>query len=312
MDADNQEPLPAGDPPDAAPKPKPYSEKLFDALQAKSEDDLKAVIVGRIHELIASHNVGAYNVVIFFDDERSISDFHADRIYNDVSRVEPARDILLLVQSRGGRVEPAYLISRTCKKISPNKFVVAVPRRAKSAATLLSLGADELHLGMMSQLGPIDPQVGDLPALGLANGLSKITALVCDYPKSSEMWAKYLSENLSLRHLGYFERISESAAQYAERLLRGKQLPDGTTGEQLANHFVNHYKDHSFLIDVDEALALLGPEVVKTGTPEYDFANQVYKDFAFAELLAGIFIKKNLTFVGDLTPGSISLHDKVD
>jgi hypothetical protein len=39
------------------------------------------------------------------------------------------------------------------------------------------------------------------------------------------MLSEYIQEKLDLRILGYFERINESAMQYAERLLAGKNLP---------------------------------------------------------------------------------------
>ncbi|WP_084360762.1 SDH family Clp fold serine proteinase [Hydrogenophaga palleronii] len=288
-----------------------FTAKLINAAKAGDEPALQALFADRVKELAVQHGIaGAYKIVFLFDDLDSISDFHADRIYSDVSR-EPDQSLLLLVHSRGGKIEPAYLISKTCKKLSANKFVVAVPRRAKSAATLLALGADEIHLGMMSQLGPIDPQVNDLPALGLANGLTKVAQLVCEYPASAEMWAKYLSENLSLRHLGFLERLGESAAQYAERLLQGKVLPDGQTPKSLANHFVNHYKDHSFLIDIDEAASLLGG-VIKTQTVEYAFANDVYRDFNFLAFLLRFFQQQEVSMIGGVAPDSLGIRKKKD
>ena len=284
-----------------------YTSKLVNAAKAGDEQALQTLFSERVNELATQHGIaGIYKIVVLFDDLDSISDFHADRIYSDISK-EADKSLLLLVHSRGGKIEPAYLISKTCKKLSANKFIVAVPRRAKSAATLLALGADEIHLGMMSQLGPIDPQVNDLPALGLANGLTKVTQLVCEYPSSAEMWAKYLSENLSLRHLGFLERLGESAAQYAERLLQGKVLPDGQTPKSLANHFVNHYKDHSFLIDIDEAASLLG-SVIKTQTIEYSFANEVYRDFNFLGFLLRFFQKQEAYMVGGVFPESLGIR----
>ncbi len=300
-------PEPVAGPAQAQHDPPSFGSKILNAVKAGDENAITAVFTERVLELAAQHGVAnPYKIVFLFDDLDSISDFHSDRIYTDVSK-GGEKNILLLVHSRGGKIEPAYLISKTCKKLSAGKFVVAVPRRAKSAATLLALGADEIHLGMMSQLGPIDPQVNDIPALALANGLTKVAELVCEYPKSSEMWAKYLSENLSLRHLGFLERLSESAAQYAERLLLGKALPNGQTPEGLANHFVNHYKDHSFLIDLDEAAGLLGA-IVRTQTPEYAFANDVYRDFDWMLFLLRVFQKQEAYLVGDVSQTSLTIR----
>src|SRR5262249_48776004 len=158
-----------------------------------------------------------------------------------------------------------YLISKCCKK-STTKFVVAVPRLAKSAGTLIALGADEIHMGIISELGPIDPQIGDYPALGLGSAVEHIATLCKKHPESVEMLAKYLASSLNLHDLGYFERVSESAVQYAERLLNGKSLPFGQDPASVAKRFVYGYKDHGFVIDRDEATVILGSDIVRTDT----------------------------------------------
>lgn len=283
---------------------------LFSLIRAGDDEGVKKFIVKKLSDLVVKHGLENYKIVFLFDDVDSITDYHSDQIYKAISKTPNSQDILLIVQSRGGRVEPAYLISKTCKKLAKDKFIVAIPRKAKSAATLLALGADEIHLGLMSQLGPIDLQVNDMPALGLANGVTKVTKLASEYPASAEMWAKYLSENLSLRHLGYMERLGESTAQYAERLLKDKKLPDGQTAKLLADHFVNHYKDHAFLIDIDEATSLLGAEIVRSSSAEYAFANEAYQEFNTLELWLRVFHQKEFWFVGAIDADSLSIRIK--
>lgn len=239
-----------------------------------------------------------YNVIFLYDDNRSISSIHSDSIYRALNNVSETMDVLLIIHSRGGSVEPAYLISKSCKRLSKNKFVVAIPRRAKSAATLIALGADQIHMGLMSELGPIDPQFNKLPAVALSNALKKIAELSSEYPKSADMFSKFLTENLSLSVLGYFERVNASAAQYASRLLSGKKLPAGETPERLGDHFTNHYKDHSFVIDVDESESLLGKSIVKKDSAEYSLANSIYQFMDFFELICRVFLEKEVSIVG--------------
>jgi len=138
----------------------------FQAVKEGNDAQLKVLIKKRIEEILLKYNLENYAVLILFDDVDSISSYHSDALYAAASAYkDKSKDILLLVHSGGGSIEPAYLISKTLKRIAHKKFAVAVARRAKSAATLLSLGADEIHLGMLSELGPIDPQIGGLPAL---------------------------------------------------------------------------------------------------------------------------------------------------
>lgn len=283
--------------------PKP-SDLIMAALLTKewksAEKAIKENIPQALDQEWKTAGLENYNPVLFLDQSNQIGEEHADRIYSSLSRFSDKKNILLVLGSRGGRIEPAYLISKNCKASALEKFVVAIPRRAKSAATLLSLGADEIHMGGMSELGPIDPQLGRIPALSLTNALQSIARVVTDYPACSDMFAKYLQSQLDLGMLGYFERINESAIQYGTRLLQGKSLPGGKTPAQLAAHLVNYYKDHSFVIDKDESLQLLGPSIVKLQTPEYAFANKIDQNLRVISRLARWLHKKIITFVGGI------------
>lgn len=73
-----------------------------------------------------------------------------------------AEQINLLVHSPGGDgtiVEKIVDICRSHLVGNNRKLRVIVPNVAKSAATILSLGTDEIVMGYTSELGPIDPQV---------------------------------------------------------------------------------------------------------------------------------------------------------
>lgn len=273
------------------------------------ESELKKHFSAHIKKLYEKSGLSGYRLVLLYDDTYSINKFHANRIYEAVSDINKKENIFMVIVSDGGKIEPAYLISKTCKRLSKSKFVVSVPRRAKSAATLISLGASEIHMGLLSELGPIDPQFSGFPALGLANALEKIAYLSTKFPDSAEMFAKYLTANLNIRDLGYFERINESAAQYAQRLLDGRTFPDGKTAEILADHFTNHYKDHSFVIDADEASKLLGKNCVKEGSKEYELGNEIYGFLEFTGFCFEYFRKKSMRYVGSVDNG-LDLNDQ--
>jgi len=288
--------------------------EIFDCFRElkDNEAELKNHIIQYIHNLFAKNSLAEkYKLLFLYDESSSISKSHSNKIYETLEEDTQDKDILLIIHSGGGEIEPAYLLSKSCKKLCKSKFIVAIPRKAKSAATLISLGADEIHMGLMSELGPIDPQIGNFPALSISNALEKIAQLSEEFPKSSNMFAQYLTENLNLNHLGYFERINESATQYAERLLKGKSFVKGQDEEKLADHFTNHYKDHSFVIDADEALTLLGDEVIKEQTNEYKFSNEVYKVLDLFSVLFRIIEKKDLSVIGNIEDG-IKFKDSDD
>jgi hypothetical protein len=227
----------------------------------------------------------------------------ADRIYRAITKLERSeKPLLLVLLSGGGESDAAYLIGKLCREFSNGKFVVVIPRYAKSAATLLSCAADEIHMGNLSELGPIDPQINKMPALGLKNAIEHIAGLMKMYPEAAEMFAKYMHLSIAPIQIGYYERVAESSLQYAERLLKGRTNAVVGDPRVIAWKLVYGYKDHGFVIDKAEAAEVFGAHTVKSNTPEYILGNMVYTQLSKCEDFADL-LKHNFYFIGSLDSG---------
>lgn len=267
-------------------------------FETKNLEDIKPLFIAHIKKIINDSKLHEkYKIIFLYDPVGRIGEYTAENIYQAISKGSK-KDILMILVSKGGSIESAYQISKVCKHYG-SKFIVTIPRKAKSAATLLTLGADEIHMGIMSELGPIDPQIGGLPALGLSNAVEYLASLCDKHPKSVQMLATYLSKVLDLQTLGYFQRVSESEAHYAKKLLEGKNLPEGMTAESVANSLVNDYKDHSFVIDKDEIKNYLG-EYIKTDTPEFKLSDEIHKFLALLSLYVKVIKNKTLSIEGNI------------
>lgn len=242
------------------------------------------------------------NVVILYDD-RSLSYLHADKIYKTLNQLTEDKPIILILVSNGGYSGPAYLIGKLFQQfVSPKfkNFRIVIPRRAKSAATLLSCSASEIHMGKLSELGPIDPQIDGMPTLGLKNSIEHIAELASLNEKSSNMFAKYLALTVKPISVGHYERIAESAVQYAERLLNKKINKLKNNPHKIAEKLVYGYKDHSFVIDQEEAKDIFGNKIIKENTKEYYFGDKIYQSLTEFKEVANI-LKINFSFVGDIS-----------
>jgi len=143
------------------------------------------------------------------------------------------------------------------------------------------------------------PQLGGLPALGVSQALQSIASLSEKYPGSSEMFARYLRLALTVEQIGYCERISVSAAQYAERLLLTKKSLS-KKASKIAHELVYEYKDHGFVIDLDEAREHLGDDWIISDSPEITMTEDIYSLFEEVNLKLNIYRKKRLLFIGSL------------
>jgi serine dehydrogenase proteinase len=76
-----------------------------------------------------------------------------------LDRRDQIENLDLLIYSPGGSAQTAEKVVAACRQVCEGEFRVAVPNMAKSAATMVALGADQILMGYLSELGPIDPQV---------------------------------------------------------------------------------------------------------------------------------------------------------
>jgi ClpP class serine protease len=110
---------------------------------------------------------GGYNTL----NEETRMAFFSER--NNLPQKE---QLVLLIDSLGGQAKAAYQLAMFFRHYCDG-FIALVPKTAKSAATLLTLGADDIMLGSSGELGPVDAQVREgehfVPALDRVKTLER-------------------------------------------------------------------------------------------------------------------------------------------
>lgn len=89
-----------------------------------------------------------------------IEDSDADMLDGMLQPLNLTKGLAVIISSPGGRGEAAERIINTLRSYSgTGEFVAIVPGKAKSAATMICLGASKILMGSASELGPVDPQI---------------------------------------------------------------------------------------------------------------------------------------------------------
>jgi serine dehydrogenase proteinase len=174
----------------------------------------------------------------------------------------------LLLHTYGGDIDQAERIVLLCRKIvgAKGSFRVVVPDSAKSAGTLIAVGADEIVMGPSSELGPIDPQIeittanGERmtrPAQSFLDGLQEIVQQVGTGQLSSAYFP--LLDKLDPALIDFCKKALARSQTLAERFLstyslRGDPKKAAAIAAELIN--VNKYLSHGALIDAGEAQKL--------------------------------------------------------
>jgi len=186
--------------------------------------------------------------------------------------------VALLVDSPGGLGDVAYQMARILQR--DGGFTVVIPRYAKSAATLLSLGAHRAIMGEDAEIGPLDAQLWDAEreepgsALNEVQALDQLHTVALEHLDKTMMTmlggtkkrtdvllplaAKFVSdmmrpmlEKIDAVHYAKQSRILAVAEHYAIRLICLSGVPREEARE-IADTLVNRYPEHGFVIDRQE------------------------------------------------------------
>lgn len=159
-------------------KSEPKPEKMKTYSHILQEIGQSPVIRSNLYEAIEDHvkknlNINGKVVAFFtsFTFPVLIEDQDADML-EEVLMNTPMdnKKLVLILNSPGGDALAAERIINICRSYSSQDFFVIVPKMAKSAATMICLGACKIIMSKTSELGPIDPQImikdGDGKAAG--------------------------------------------------------------------------------------------------------------------------------------------------
>jgi ClpP class serine protease len=155
---------------------------LFETIHA--DRYLRQTLIGEIESMTGNALLCIVSV------HGQIHRMHTSAVVDLLHNCDNGQPIDLLLNSPGGDIDTAEkLITLVRRRAGKAQVRVIVPDYAKSAATLIALGADEVVMSDTSELGPIDPQV----TLTDANG-AKTTHSAQSYIDSYEKHAKHLRD----------------------------------------------------------------------------------------------------------------------
>ncbi len=213
----------------------------------------------------------------------------------------------LVINCAGGDIHAAYQIVELLR-LHTRKLNAIVPFYAKSAATLLCVGADAIILDEVAQLGPLDTQIYEQKKGGKGEFTSALNPF-----KTLEQLQKFSLETLdiavkmiagrsgmdldeSLKHaiefvrvttgplfgqlnpekLGEYSRALSVGREYGERLLRRFQAWDDEKRSAVLECLVHGYPSHDYIIDYHE-LQDLGFQVMLFGEGERSALRGLFK-----------------------------------
>jgi hypothetical protein len=213
--------------------------KIINEFQAIPQDPIRREILKKIEEADGT-NKRIFSYIANFNIQGSeIANQDIAAIGDILCSMGNVDYLDLIINSPGGDATVADKIVNLCRGHTLKEFRVVVPNRAKSAATLIALGADKIVMGISSELGPIDPQIPInisgflqfISAHDFINALDEILAKIDESKKKNEN-TDHLLVMLSTFNLPFIEKCKREISYISE-----------IAQKYLTNHMLKKYSD---------------------------------------------------------------------
>ena len=177
--------------------------------------------------------------------------------------VPPGESAELLLHTPGGSVDAAEKLIRMVRsKVGEGQIHIIVPDFAKSAGTLMVLGADRVVMSDMSELGPIDPQMLFVDSSGqdrwqpiqnYLDAYDEYTKILTEQPDNIP--AQMMLNKLDPVIVKLWRSVSDRARQSAEYLLRNGMFRKDGNWSQTASELLDtrRWLSHSQMISWEDA-----------------------------------------------------------
>lgn len=171
----------------------------------------------------------------------------------------------LYIYSRGGNSITAWALVNLIREHT-NDFNVLVPYKAHSCATAIAIGSNQIVMGRMAELGPVDPTLTtfsdnkriDVSTEDLSSYISFLKDKFGIKKEKQKIQAfEKLAENVKPLILGRAYRSYLKARDDAMKLLR-LHLKDEKKIKNIAEYLVEKFYAHDHIINRKEAKDLIG------------------------------------------------------
>ena len=150
----------------------PFHDMQFDSLTAERKK-----MLARISELRGGRNIMVYAAAVTKRGDVAIDESDLIPFTDTVSSLDFSKGLDIILETPGGSAETVEKIVRHLRS-KFSDIAVIVPRMAMSAGTIFAMAANDILMGEISSLGPIDAQVPFngryLPAAAILDGVKEI------------------------------------------------------------------------------------------------------------------------------------------
>jgi hypothetical protein len=191
----------------------------------------------------------------------SVNDSDKNGLMAAIHKLNKQKGLDLILHTPGGDLSATESIVDYLRSIFGTNIRAFVPQIAMSAGTMIALSCKEIVLGKHSNLGPIDPQIGGVPAHGVIEEFSQAKAEVLMNPAHAMIWQPIIAKYSPTLVGQCFKAIDWSETMVKDWLKTGMfqgevdaQAKADTIVQALGSHSLT--KSHARHISIDRAKSI--------------------------------------------------------
>lgn len=175
--------------------------------------------------------------------------------------LDKTKGLDLILHTPGGGIAAAESLVDYLRRVFGCDVRAIVPHLAMSAGTMIACTCKSIIMGKQSNLGPIGPQLGGLPAAAVKKEIERAIAEIKASPERLQFWQFVLSK-YTPTFIGQCEQAVIMAAEFVRDRLLDNMLKDDPEATQKADAIVTGLSDvddnksHARHIHIDKCEAL--------------------------------------------------------
>lgn len=198
------------------------------------------------------HEHTGRNVIIYYSGwlqkpdmlGTQVNDADKNGFMTVIHRLDRSKGLDLILHTPGGETAATESIVDYLRSMFGTNIRAMVPQLAMSAGTMIACACREIVMGKHSSLGPIDPQLGRLPAHGIVEEFKRAYEEIKADPAKVAVWQPIIAKYQPTL-VGECEKAIQWSEEMAQSWLVSGMFSEEADAKERAARVVKELGDHA-------------------------------------------------------------------
>ena len=211
----------------------------------ESIDDIRREYLKKVSEVTGRNTIAYYSGWLQKpgSTSTSINDDDKNGFMSTIYGLDRSKGLDIILHTPGGETAATESIVDYFRRMFGNNIRAIVPQLAMSGGTMIACSCKEIIMGKQSNLGPIDPQFGGIPAYGVIEEFEKAVEEVQKNPNTIPIWQEVVRK-YHPTFIGECEKAIKWSGEIVKKWLETGMFEGEEKAEEKAEKVVEVLNEH--------------------------------------------------------------------